>query len=619
MTRSIIKAMGYKKNEKGQVAILFALVFTFMFILFAFVVDFGHLINDKINLQIAADQAAYAGAAWQARLLDKISMVNYKLRQNVKELAMRVNVTHLRHNRNFPRGMQYINGGRQAAQVDPFICQQAHGYQSISGLRYDVDTNLCRNADYRTGGLPPIVVPPVIAQFDPFAHAIAAQIRRIQVEANRECRAAASDNKVLSEYISDVYTRRSRFHANQIEELKNYVNQIANENITSSHPAIAASYQTALRNLSISNTDGFKMEILKPTGGEYLRLEPYKLGASLFYIRFNVQGDGCVGLGGQYDFNDLIAGYTKKQGVLTHFAVKLTSRPKLFFMPAAWTEALFPELVAFSAAKPFGSRIGPGARADNLLPTPGRPNNTNRMLNFSFFPNDNLGLRSSDILAYLDGLHPYNRIGRPDGNQSTWPEPNRAENIRQALKVIRAPTIFDAIMYTVYPDPGNNMSTDYFEPQFASNLYPDYYEATSPEGNVINTPTPRTPAYLPASVGSRNRGTGWIQSNAENTGAGGPYRGYAEEQIGSHSVTSILGMPLMNDEAIARKFGFAGPSLIHSAFTPRNQQPRIGYSVKFVPMDQIMRTGLAIDFEAGTRQPYSNKPTGDPNLRYIRH
>jgi hypothetical protein len=223
VTRSIIKAMGYKKNEKGQVAILFALVFTFMFILFAFVVDFGHLINDKINLQIAADQAAYAGAAWQARLLDKISMVNYKLRQNVKELAMRVNVTHLRHNRNFPRGMQYINGGRQPAQTDPLICQQAHGYQSISGLRYDVDTNLCRNADARTGGLPPIVVPPVIAQFDPFAHAIAAQIRRIQVEANRECRAAASDNKVLSEYISDVYTRRSRFHANQIEELKNYV------------------------------------------------------------------------------------------------------------------------------------------------------------------------------------------------------------------------------------------------------------------------------------------------------------------------------------------------------------------------------------------------------------
>src|SRR5258708_6884693 len=101
------------EHEKGQVAILFALVFTFMFVLFCFVVDFSQIVNNRINLQIAADSAAYAGAAWQARMLNALAQVNYHLRQDVKEFAMRVNVTHQRHNRNYPRGGQFINGPKQ--------------------------------------------------------------------------------------------------------------------------------------------------------------------------------------------------------------------------------------------------------------------------------------------------------------------------------------------------------------------------------------------------------------------------------------------------------------------------------------------------------------------------
>ena len=104
------------KNQRGQVAILFAMVFTFMFVLFAFVVDFSHLINNKINLQIAADTAAYAGAAWQARTLNRIGQINYHLRQDLKELAMRINVVHVRNNRNFPRGSSIIKGGNVDAR-----------------------------------------------------------------------------------------------------------------------------------------------------------------------------------------------------------------------------------------------------------------------------------------------------------------------------------------------------------------------------------------------------------------------------------------------------------------------------------------------------------------------
>ena len=99
------------------------------------VVDFGHLVNNKINLQNAADAAAYAGAAWQARALSNLGQMNYYLRQNLKELAMRTQVTHLRHNRNFPRGGAYYNGGGGTPNTEPFICQQAHGYTALSGLK----------------------------------------------------------------------------------------------------------------------------------------------------------------------------------------------------------------------------------------------------------------------------------------------------------------------------------------------------------------------------------------------------------------------------------------------------------------------------------------------------
>ncbi len=609
-----------KRSESGQVAILFALVFTFLFVLFAFVVDFGHLVNDKINLQIAADSAAYAGAAWQARELNRIGAVNYRMRQDLKEFAMRVNVTHLRHNRNFPRGPQYYNGAPQAPQVDPFICQQAEGYRAISGLQYAADTNLCANADPSTGGLPPIVVPPVIASFDPFAQAIAAQIRQIQRAADQECAAAADDNRILAQHLINVYTNRGNFHANQIKLLAEWLNQVSQEQnpASSSHPLVQAAYQSAIKNLSVSNQDGFQFQILQPTGNQYIDLQENRARASIFYINFQAQGGGCVGRPGYIDFDAWPVGFTKTPSIVTYFAVKLTSKPHLFFMPARWADDAFPTLEAYAQAKPFGSRLGPEPSTDELVPIPNRPGNTSRLINFSFRPNDNLGIYNTKIMAYLDALHPYNSIGRPDGNQQTgWPEPNKSEDIRQALTAIRAPTIFDAMFYTVFPDPGANKDTDWNEPQYAENLFPDYLEAADPQQNKILTlPTPRTPAYLPTGVGSKNNGSGWVQINADAIGGNDPYGSYAEEQIATHSVTSAVGLPQMKDPL---EFGWATPDLINSGWTPDGHPGRIGYSVKFIGMDALVRTLRVRHFPDGNLGPIDNPPSGDPNLTNIYH
>ncbi|MBU6375542.1 MAG: hypothetical protein KGQ59_06065, partial [Bdellovibrionales bacterium] len=65
------------------------LIATTFFLFFAFVVNTGMLVHAKINLQNAADVAAYAGASVQARQLDAIGALNYDLRRQYKRFLYR--------------------------------------------------------------------------------------------------------------------------------------------------------------------------------------------------------------------------------------------------------------------------------------------------------------------------------------------------------------------------------------------------------------------------------------------------------------------------------------------------------------------------------------------------
>ncbi len=609
-----------RSNERGQVAVLFALVFTFMFVLFAFVVDFGHLVNAKINLQNAADAAAYSGAAYQAQILNRVGQINYKMRQDLKELAMRVNVTHLRHNRGFPRGSEFINGGGGLANVEPFICQQAHGYRAISGLRYADDTNLCRNASPSSGGLPPIVVPPVIAAFDPFAVAIATQIRRIADAANQECKAAAEDNRTLADHLKSVYAQRSAAHMTQIRAMQSFINGIGSGNAEGNdNPLVGAALESAKRNLTLANREQFQMEILEPSGGQYLSLIEHKMRASLFFFDFNVVGDGCVGRPRTTPFNDMTVGVTKDQPIITYFAVKLSAKPTMMFMPQAWQEAVFPRFEAFAAAKPFGSRVGPESTADNLVPVPNRPGNANESINFSFRPGDTLGIRNTKVMAFLDGLHPFNGAGRPQGDQNQgWPDPDKGDRLALALQAVRAPTIFDAAFFTIHPDP--NAEDNYEEPQYAQALYPDYLEAGGPDNQIIQRNPPPTRPYLPEGVGPATSGDGWIGQFARNVQGNASYGRYAAEGPMSHStLLASTGNKLGLSEDALSEFGWATRRQLHSAWSPPGRPGRIGYSVKFIGFDALVRTMRIKLNETGAKGPISNPPTGDENIVNIYH
>src|SRR5262245_57488355 len=58
---------GLPRNEDGQASLMIGMMILTFVLFFAFVINTGMLVNAKINLQNAADLAAYAGASVQAR------------------------------------------------------------------------------------------------------------------------------------------------------------------------------------------------------------------------------------------------------------------------------------------------------------------------------------------------------------------------------------------------------------------------------------------------------------------------------------------------------------------------------------------------------------------------
>src|SRR6476659_7270993 len=91
------------RRESGQASIMIGMIVLTFILFFAFVINTGMLVNAKINLQNAADLAAYAGAAVQARQLTQISYLNYEMRRQWKKFLFRIYVIGNMAQDGFPR------------------------------------------------------------------------------------------------------------------------------------------------------------------------------------------------------------------------------------------------------------------------------------------------------------------------------------------------------------------------------------------------------------------------------------------------------------------------------------------------------------------------------------
>lgn len=372
---------------------------------FAFVINTGMLVNAKINLQNAADLGAYAGAAVQARQLNSIAYLNYEMRRQYKKFLFRYYVIGNMAQDTFPRAP---SGGRVTRRrwspnkIDdynvPAVC-----------LIFNERDNFCHLAVQ-----PGIKIPPR-SVLDPINNALTQQLKRIENVRQKNCLAIGASNDLalklwlwntdpnLEGLLKTVSADQAGFIKiiqglsrglglipkeillnRRIKTLTRYVNFAPRTGVTledaeglRTNPALDTSeaertiqaFKSAyltLGNHTFDDPDQITMDELMPK--EILKLDTKRIQFDTYAIAFTLRGgvtpptsveetneENCVVTVTPEIVNDLVPlGVAKDPKILTYYAIRLTAKAKILFSPFGDVT-----LKAYSAAKPFGSRIGP--------------------------------------------------------------------------------------------------------------------------------------------------------------------------------------------------------------------------------------------------------------------
>lgn len=395
----------------GQISILMIFSLIPMFTLFAFVVNIGMLVHAKISLQNAADLAAYAGAATQARQLSHISHLNYQMRQTFKRFLFKYYVIGNMSQRCFPRpggvnppecgpkpapnaAYNWINVDRNGKKTGfpgvPMVC-----------LNTNPEVNPCQLAEAVA-----IVKPPNCLPIDPTCGALQNAAKAIALIQQKSCSGNSSMNSevlgnwlyatdydiqmktqgALDGFISNdlglVTEELLLYH--RIQTVQSFINKRPFKGVTLSqirsleanadpapHERLLLAFKTALGNLNskIFDPDDITFSELLPNE-DVLSLKPIKpeFKVGITYMDSSDASAGCV-MALDYLAAKPVVAVVKQSNELIYYAVKLTAKAKLLFNP-------FPlggspdgdiELTAYSAAMPFGSRIGPVVSEEDFI------------------------------------------------------------------------------------------------------------------------------------------------------------------------------------------------------------------------------------------------------------
>jgi hypothetical protein len=478
-------------KARGQILVLMAMLTTTLIIFFGMVVAVGHLVQARINLQNSVDFAAMVGASYQARFLNGISVVNYRLRQNYKFVLADLYVTQSRFNVGFKEEV-LTGGGGVFDQVDAGagklvfgICQQYPGYAPNVEIAYGAEarafpeTDMCKFAG-ASSGIPHIMWTP-IPSLNPIVQAINLANFALSEEIKKTCGDAAGQNEGYFKYIIDRLKARN---AQQKELLEKMIAAFSgsfmtgNDLMTGGLLADGAVRQTFLDNLisaNRSNPGGVKLEYINPpstrappagTGTSSLAyFEPQESSVMVRSVNFINKGAECVAEILDNRSGPLFLGVTRSRSttgsnatlrqylppkVPLFIALKASVRPKLLF----WPKELTPMLVAVGAAKPFGSRIGPPKFMSNLELT-GNVNGVggDNFANISFYPGDFpgqgngiYGFGHKRILQALYDALPSKNSGQTTARPHIG---NSPEFVNMAL----APTLYEGLLWSIFPDP----------------------------------------------------------------------------------------------------------------------------------------------------------------------
>ncbi len=383
------------------------MLMTFM-LFFVFVLNTGMLVNAKINLQNAADLAAYAGAATQARQLNQIGYLNYEMRRQYKKFLFRYYVMGGQamdsHPQNpgapdQPRRWQLLPGATAGPNNPdfrvPFVCIMFSGadnycrqpvLNAVSGLKMPVATDAIMSALFEQ-----------LKTLEQVRKNNCASIADLNLKtlllwlynAEPELNSLVDPSKVRLQTEREAFERmrgvalgvglvpREILLLQRIKTLASYVNARseqglnlegagrlnAAQDVVKNERAIQAFFSAyyTLGNHTFSN-GSLTLDELLPNEGDQARL------INLEEIQTSFQAYASTYDGDQNNLNDtscrlkltpvfvdrIPIGVAKDPKILTYYAIRLKARARVLFSPFGDVE-----LKAYAAAQPFGSRVGP--------------------------------------------------------------------------------------------------------------------------------------------------------------------------------------------------------------------------------------------------------------------
>jgi hypothetical protein len=648
------------KNTRisGQISIVAAaLMGTTFFLFFAFVVNTGMLVHAKINLQNAADVAAYAGAASQARHLENIGILNYELRRQYKRFLFRYYVIGNLTRPDFSSGGTYRFGARRSDD-DTF---QDLGIPSVC-LTFKQNDNYCGRFNLQA-----VVAPGTPSFLDAIGQALKDVLDNIEQIRQRNCSSLSQAN-VLALYLwifntnpegsgdligSSTFDQetqqalrtlpaitkglgivpRNLITYQRIKTLQQIVNMAAQRGVTSEEAKsleqrpnpmtlerTVLAFKSAERTLgeSIFEQGKLQMDELLPSGSNaLLDLEP-------LFVEFNtyatfIASDANRGDCRQRLFSIPVKGaalpvaVSKKMGSTTYYAVRLRGTPNLLFNPFNLT------LEAFSAARPFGARLGPISRPDlnseffiNKIPTSAAAQDpvgsiSGGVPNIAFRPGDGLGLYDASLFR---GFRDYIYRGSSGGTINP-------DKLVEAEGIASLPNASEYGRYIIPTDynaagdaPPNALD---YKDYFVNNGFYSFYAPVSLDGgrnaktevqNILSgVPDPQGLSGLKAKLNKDL--VEYFGKMVTNGGEGGEGIQIARIRDPMQATTGRDVSGLAGSIVPKITNGDLRPWFSGRNVAPRrSQNGRVGYSVKLVSFKSLQSAGVSLSEGDSDPTPY---------------
>jgi hypothetical protein len=497
----------YLRSESGQSVILISMVLLSFLMFFGFAVNTAVLVTAKISVQSAADAAAYAGAATQARQLNAISFLNYDMRRQFKKFVYRYDFLGNIASYNFPNSgfsKSYYTSNVVSSKTNtdlkiPVVCVPLSGKTSnqetclylnqpntvnlandmfpnggatqitTAALQYQTQIlDMIKGRCEQNSGVNLFSVMMWLFRGDPDPNSMSAMLNTMVtgLPSSDQAYVLGTMNNLLRGL--GLYPRNVITHL-RIKTLEKFLNVPAQKdldedkvesfeksNTAEKYERTIQAFKSALSNLNNEVMKHSEVTMQELQNDRQITLLPITPSFNI-YVQYMLGGQNLAGA--TYCNSDIIpisANYAlvgvKPDYFNVHYAVRVKAKAKLLFLPLQ--DGL--ELEAFAAAKPFGSRIGPSLSESDFVTSikPVKPSIYAQELNDcasgpSFCNVPNLQINGSNYFlspAYLQTLSDLSFVPNPTGNGKSFQFPG-------AIAHAMAPQPAEVGLYNILPPP----------------------------------------------------------------------------------------------------------------------------------------------------------------------